>query len=545
MPTESLPQPDFDAIVVGAGFGGIYMCKKLVAQGLSTKVIEAAPDVGGTWFWNRYPGALSDTRSFLYRYSWDLEDLRQYPWDREYLKQPEILAYLKHVVERHDLRQHMQFNTEMQGASYDDNHNLWTVSLSSGQQLQTRYLITAVGLLSKINYPDIPGLGTFKGEMYHTGNWPASFDFKGKRVGVIGNGSTGVQLVTALADQDVKQLLSFQRHPQYVVPAGDSEVSRETREGLDRRWEQVWREVKDSTFGFGFEESSKPTFSVSEEERERIFEEAWAKGGGFYFMFGTFCDISSNEEANRAAAEFIRRKIRQKVEDPVKAEKLMPYDWYARRPLCDTGYYEKFNRPNVDIVDIKTNPITTITEKGIQTAEGSEYELDVLIFATGFDAVDGNYKRMHIQGASETLQARWKEEPSSFLGVSIPGFPNLFSILGPNSPFTNLPPLIEVQVEFIADMVSHARKVAAQPAAAAAAANGPRVEADSAALQDWVHKCDELSAGSLFRKTDSWIFGANVAGKKRSVLFYFGGLAMYRRVLQDIVEEGYKGFSLT
>lgn len=434
----------------------------------------------------------------------------------------------------------MQFNTEMQAASYDNNHNLWTVSLSSGQQLKTRYLITAVGLLSKINYPDIPGLSSFKGEMYHTGNWPSCYDFKGKRVGVIGNGSTGVQLVTALADQGVKQLLSFQRHPQYVVPAGDSEVSPETRADLDRRWEQVWREVKDSTFGFGFEESSKPTFSVSDEERERIFEEAWAKGGGFYFMFGTFCDISSNKEANRAAAEFIRRKIRQKVKDPVKAEKLMPYDWYARRPLCDTGYYEKFNRPNVDVVDIKTNPINKITEKGIQTAEGSEYELDVLIFATGFDAVDGNYKRMRVQGASnETLQARWKEGPSSFLGVSIPGFPNLFSILGPNSPFTNLPPLIEVQVEFISDMISHAERVAtAQPAAP----KGPCVDADSAALQHWIQKCDELSADSLFRKTDSWIFGANVAGKKPSVLFYFGGLAMYRQVLRNIVEEGFKGF---
>ncbi|EAW24603.1 flavin-containing monooxygenase [Aspergillus fischeri NRRL 181] len=541
MPAKMLTQPDFDAIVIGAGFGGIYMCKKLVAQGLSVKVIEAAPDVGGTWYWNRYPGALSDTRSFLYRYSWDLEDLRQYPWKREYLTQREILAYLNHVVERHDLRQYMQFNTEMQGASYDTDQNLWTVSLSSGQQLRARYLITAVGLLSKINYPDIPGLNSFKGEMHHTGNWPSSYDFTGKRVGVIGNGSTGVQLITALADQDVKQLLSFQRHPQYVVPAGDAEVPPATREDLDKRWEQVWREVKDSTFGFGFKESSKPTFSVSEEERDRIFGEAWAKGGGFYFMFGTFCDISYNEEANNAAAEFIRRKIRQKVKDPVKAEKLMPYDWYARRPLCATGYYEKFNRPNVDVVDIKTNPITKITDKGIQTAEGSEYELDVLIFATGFDAVDGNYKRMCIQGASQdTLKDRWKEEPSSFLGVSIPGFPNLFSILGPNSPFTNLPPLIEVQVEFISDMISHARKVAA----AEPATNGPRVEADAAALRDWIQKCDELSADSLFRKTNSWIFGANVAGKKPSVLFYFGGLAMYRQALQKIVQQGYKGFSI-
>ncbi|KAL3428970.1 hypothetical protein BDV09DRAFT_203634 [Aspergillus tetrazonus] len=535
-------QLDYDAIVVGAGFGGIYMCKKLVSQGLSVKVIEAAPDVGGTWYWNRYPGALSDTRSFLYRYSWDLEDLREYPWPREYLTQPEILTYLQHVVERHNLRQYMRFNTEMKGAVYSEEQNSWTVALSSGEALRTRFLVTAVGLLSKINYPDIPGLDSFKGEMYHSARWPSSYDFTGKRVGIIGNGSTGVQLITALADQPVKQLLSFQRHPQYVVPAGDAEVLPATRADLNRRWEEVWAGVRDSTFGFGFEESKKLTFSVSEEEREKIFEEAWDKGGGFYFMFGTFCDIASNEEANKAAADFIRRKIRQKVTDPGKAERLIPRGWHARRPLCDTGYYEKFNRDHVDVVDINTNPITRVTEKGIETADGIEYELDVLVFATGFDAVDGNYKRMSIQGASkQTLRDRWSQEPSSFLGISIPGFPNLFSILGPNSPFTNLPPLIEVQVEFISDMVAHARTKAA---ATGESTQGPRVEADPTALHAWIQKCDELSAGSLFRKTDSWIFGANVPGKTRSVLFYFGGMAMYRKALQAIVDQGYAGFRL-
>ncbi|PWY75726.1 FAD/NAD(P)-binding domain-containing protein [Aspergillus eucalypticola CBS 122712] len=443
------------------------MCKKLTDQGLSVKVIEAAPDMGGTWYWNRYPGALSDTRSYFYRYSWDLEDLREYPWKREFLKQPEILAYLRHVVDRHDLRKYMQSKTQVQRAIYDDVDNLLTVSLSAGPRLTARYIVTAVGLLSKINYPGIPGLKTFEGEMYHTGNRPASYDFTGKRVGVIGNGSTGVQLVTALADQNVKQLLSFQRHPQYVVPAGDAE-------------EQVWGEVRNSVLGFGFEESSKPTFSVSEEERERIFEDAWAK----------------DEEANKAAAEFICRKIRQ-----------------------------MFNRPNVDVVNIGTNPITRLLNKGIRTADGSEYELDILIIATGFDAVDGNYKRMHIQGVlGKTLKDRWKQEPSSFLGTCIPGFPILFTVLGPNGPFTNIPRLFEIQVEFISDMISHARKVAA----AKSAVNGSCVEVDTTELQAWMRQCDEASANSLFRKTPSWIFGANVAGKRPSVLFYFGGLATYR-----------------
>ncbi|KAF9886110.1 hypothetical protein FE257_012045 [Aspergillus nanangensis] len=533
-------KPDFEAIVVGAGFGGIYMCKKLVDQGMSVKVIEAAPDVGGTWYWNRYPGALSDTRSFLYRYSWDLEDLRHYPWNREYLKQPDILAYLRHVVKRHSLRQYMEFNTEMRAASFHPEHNWWTVTLKSGRELTSRYLITAIGVLSKTNFPEIADMSSFKGEIYHTGHWPSSYDFTDKRVGIIGNGSTGVQLLTALADQPIKHLLSFQRTPQYVVPAGDTDVSPEARQNLDNRWETIWGQVKDSTFGFGFAESARPAFSVSAEERERVFEEAWTSGGGFNFMFGTFCDISYNEEANKAVAEFIRRKIRDKMHDPVKAEKLMPYGWYARRPLCDTGYYEKFNRPNVDIVDIKTNPIMGMT-KGIRTADGAEYALDVVIFATGFEAVDGSYKRISIQGASgEILRDRWSEEPTSYLGVSVPGFPNMFSVLGPNSPFTNQPPLIEVQVEFISDLISRARQVASPQQGT----KGLRIEAEPSALARWVQKCDELSAPSLFRRTESWIFGANVAGKKPSVLFYFGGLANYREALQDIIQGGYKGFCI-
>ncbi|OQD72773.1 hypothetical protein PENDEC_c019G06718 [Penicillium decumbens] len=524
---------DFDAIVVGAGFGGIYMCKKLVDQGLSVKVIEAAPDVGGTWYWNRYPGAMSDTRSFLYRYSWDLEDLREYPWGREYLKQPEVLAYLQHVVKRHDLRQYMQFNTEMVASSWSEEQAHWTVSLATGKKLTSRYLVTALGLLSKQNYPNIPGLHSFQGEMYHSGNWPASHDFRNKRVGVIGNGSTGVQLITALADE-VDQLVSFQRHPQFVVPAADKEVSTEARESIE--WEKVWTEAKDSMFAFGFKESDVPTFSVSPEEREQIFEEAWEKGSGFYFMFGTFCDISVNEDANKEAQNFIKRKIREKVKDPVKAEKLMPKDSFARRPLCDTGYYEKFNKSSVDIVDIQADPIAEITPTGIRT-QGREWELDALVFATGFDAVDGNYKRMSIRGLKEkSLADSWSEGPESYLGVSVPDFPNLFMILGPNGPFTNLPPTIETQVEFISTLILKANN------SASVGTKHPLVEAEPTAVEDWSKICDELSANSLFRKTDSWIFGANVAGKTPSVLFYFGGLKNYRDVLEEVVRSGNKGF---
>ncbi|KAJ5292094.1 hypothetical protein N7478_001345 [Penicillium angulare] len=527
---------DYDAIVVGAGFAGIYMCKKLIDQGLTVKVIEAAPDVGGTWYWNRYPGAMSDTRSILYRYSWDLEDLREYPWGREYLKGPEVLTYLQHVVKRHNLRQYMVFNTAMEATTWNGDQSTWTVSLSTGEKLKARYVVSAVGILSKQNYPDIAGLNSFKGETYHTSRWPATYDFQNKRVGVIGNGSTGVQVITALADH-VKHLTSFQRHPQYVVPAGDKEISPETRREIDDNWDSIWSKAKNSTFAFGFKESTVPTFSVSDEEREQIFEKAWQYGSGFYFMFGTFCDISYNEDANRAAQDFIRGKIAQKVKDPVKANKLMPRDWFARRPLCDTGYYEKFNKPNVDVVDIKSNPISEITPTGIRTQDGTEFELDALIFATGFDAVDGSYKKLSIVGANQkTLGDAWKEAPESYLGISVPEFPNFFMVLGPNSPFTNIPPTIETQVEFISDMIEKANQ------SGTIKKNQAIVEAEPTATKDWCKQCDDLSAESLFRKTDSWIFGANVAGKKTSVLFYFGGLANYRKALQELVENGNRGF---
>ncbi|KAJ5779242.1 hypothetical protein N7457_006962 [Penicillium paradoxum] len=525
----------FDAIIVGAGFGGIYMCKKLVDQGLSVKLIEAAPDVGGTWYWNRYPGAMSDTPSFLFRYSWDLDDLRQYPWAREYLRQPEVLAYLQHVVKRHDLRRHMQFNNEMTGASWDASLSRWTVSLSpvAERPLTCRFLISALGLLSKQNYPDIPGLDSFRGEMYHSGSWPASYNFANKKVGIVGSGSTGVQIITALADE-VEQLVSFQRHPQYVVPAADRETSADSWCSI--AWEQTWQQVKGSILGFGFEESAIPTFSVSPEERHRIFEEAWAKGNGFYFMFGTFCDITYNEQANKEAQDFMRSKIREKVKDPAKAEKLLPKDWFARRPLCDTGYYEKFNKSNVDVVDINANPISEITPKGIRTQDGAEWEFDVIILATGFDAVDGNYKHLSITGSQRTLEDTWREGPESYLGISVSGFPNLFMITGPNSPFTNLPPTIETQVEFISQLILEANQ------SASSSSRQPLVEAEPTAVLEWTRICDELSINSLFRKTDSWIFGANVIGKKPSVLFYFGGLANYRRTLQNVMENNNRGF---
>jgi len=492
----------------------------------------------------------------LYRYSWDLEDLRSYPWARHYVQGPEVLAYLRHVVKRHNLRPYFQFNTEMVGATWDAAENRWTVATDQGQIFKPRYLITALGLLSKQNFPAIKGLRTFKGELHHTARWPENLDLTGKRVGVIGNGSTGVQVITAVAPI-AKELLCFQRNPQFSVPSGDREVAPEYRRDVNERYDKIWDEAKNSMFAFGFEESNRPTFSVTPEEREKIFEEAWQLGGGFRFMFWTFNDISTNEAANHAAADFIKRKIRETIKDPEKARKLTPTQLYARRPLCDAGYYQQFNRESVDIVDINAIPITEITPKGIKTSDGKVHELDVIVFATGFDAVDGNYTRVAIKGRSgQNLRDHWAETgPSSYLGISVPDFPNLFMILGPNGPFTNLPPTIETQVEFIADAIKAVYKAKPLTNGSSAHTNGTTnghvkttktaeglIEVTSSAEEDWGKLCDELSSGSLFRKTDSWIFGANVDGKRQSVLFYFGGLKSYRDVLKDVVDNNYKGF---
>jgi cation diffusion facilitator CzcD-associated flavoprotein CzcO len=524
-----------DALVVGAGFGGIYQLYALRKLHLNVKVIDVAGDVGGTWYWNRYPGAMSDTESYVYRYSWDKEDLVTYPWSHHYVKQPEVLKYLEHVVDRHDLRKYMQFNTELLSADWDADANLWRVETSTGETFMVRYLITALGLLSKANYPDIPGLDTFKGEVTHTAAWRSNLSVEGKNVGVIGCGSTGVQVITEVAKK-VKSLICFQRSPQYSVPSGDRPVSPEYRQYVNSNYDDINAQVRNSICGFGFVESTVPFDSVPPEKRKGIFEELWNKGNGFRFLFGGFSDIATNREANEAACQFIRDKISEIVKDPEKAKKLTPHELYARRPLCDGGYYEQFNRQNVSIVDLKETPIAAITPEGVQTADGKVHKLDMLIFATGFDAVEGNYLRLKIRGhEGRTLKEHWSNGPTSYLGVFVPGFPNLFTITGPQGPFTNLPPAIEAHVELIAASIARAevaRKKGGQGI----------IEALPEAEKAWVQECERVAEGSLFKETASWIFGNNISGKKIALRFYFGGLKNYYQTLKDIVEDGYRGF---
>ena len=544
-----------DALVVGAGVGGIYSTYRLSRMGLDVKCIDMAGDVGGTWYWNRYPGAMSDTESYLYRYSWDKEDLQTYPWTHHYVYQQEILNYLQHVVKKHDLRKHMQFNTEMTTAEWDEGIARWRVSTSAGTQFIARYLVNSLGLLSKVNYPELPGLSSFEGKLVHTANWDESLELEGKKVGIIGSGSTGIQVMTAVAPI-VGHLTSFQRHPQYSVPSGQRPVSPEYREIINANYDKIYQGVWSSAVGFGVPESTRKTMETSPEERRRLFQEVWDQGNGFRFMFSAFGDLTTDEEANEEACKFVRSKIDEIVKDPRKAKILKPTEPYARRPLCDTGYYQIFNRDNVDVVDLKATPIDEIVPQGIRTSDGKVHELDVLIFATGFDAIEGSYNRVRIVGRDGvTLKKHWENGPRAYGSIACAGFPNMFLISGPQGPFANFPPVIESETNFAMSCIEYAERNIAASAANGIKTNGnsssgeghsekkPTImEVSHKAEREWIDLCDRLVEGSLFKKTATWIFGTNIVGRKASTNFYFGGLNKYLAWVEEVIASEFEGF---
>lgn len=523
---------ELDALVVGLGYGGIYTLHHLHNElGLDVAGIDKAGGVGGTWYWNKYPGALSDSESFVYQYSFDKSLFEDNTWTTKFVTQPEILQYLNGVVDRYDLRRLTQLETAMTSAVFDEESGTWTVETDRGTTFRAKVLVTGLGLLSATNVPDFPGMDDFEGRLVHTGAWPEDLDITGKRVGVIGNGSTGGQVITAMAPQ-VGHLTSFQRTPQYSVPAGNRPLTddelREQDEKFHEKWDQVWN----SSLAMGFVESEAETFAIPAGEREKVYEWAWNEGGGFRFMFETFADIATDPAANEEAATFIRRKIGEIVKDPETARKLTPTDLYARRPLCDSGLYETFNRDNVDLVRIDETPIKHLTEKGIVTEDGVLHELDILVLATGFDAVDGNYKRTDIRGrGGEQLKEHWADAPTSYLGMTTANFPNMFMILGPNGPFTNLPPSIETQVRWIGKAAQH-------------------ILTDGVGWMDvkpetevaWTETCADIADQTLFPKAASWIFGANIPGKTRTVMFYLGGLKTYRELIDAEASDGFPSF---
>ncbi len=528
----------FDALVIGAGFSGIYQLLCLRDRlGLSVQAFEAGAGVGGTWYWNRYPGARCDSESHSYCYSFSDELMKEWEWSERYPGPPEILRYLNFVADRFDLKRDIRFNTKVTSSHYDAVENVWRVRTEAGAQYTAQFLISAVGCLSTANVPKIPGLDTFAGRWYHTGQWPhQGVDFSGKRVGQIGTGSTGIQAAPVIAET-AAHLTVFQRTANYSVPARNGPLSKEFRQWVKQNTKAIRQVMHATPNGHPFTISERLALETPEKERQAVYEAAWEKGG-LQFR-GTFQDLLINKAANDTAVVFLRNKIREIVNDPATAEKLADIDhpYAAKRPPIDTDYFETFNRDNVTLVDIKTTPIEEITPQGIRTRD-AEYALDIIVFATGFDAMTGALLRMDIRGRDGlTLAEAWAAGPRNYLGLQIAGFPNLFTVTGPGSPsvLCNMPVAIEQHVDWITACIGHMRERGLK-----------RIETKDEAVDSWVTRVNDAANATLLpHAKSSWYLGANVPGKPRVFMPYAGGMAHYRKICADVAAKNYEGFDLS
>lgn len=528
-----------DAVVVGAGFSGLYMLHKLREQGLNVRVYESAPDVGGTWYWNRYPGLRCDSESLYFNYTFSKEIYDEWTWTTRFPAQPEILRYLNFVADKLDLRKNIQFETRIAQATYQEKTKSWQLITAEGEQIETKYFITGIGCLSATNIPNFKGLDTFKGRWYHTGKWPhEEVDFKGKRVGIIGTGSTGVQMIPIVAKR-AEHLTVFQRTPQYTIPARNKPLDPEDIQNAKENFEAIREEIKfQSNSGLPMHPLDKSALDVTPEERSQFYERLWEKGG-FFLAGGSYNDLLTSAEANETAASFVREKIQQIVRDPETAKKLTPdYHIATKRIIIDTDYYETYNRDNVTLIDVKKQPIVEITENGIKTSD-SEYELDIIIFATGYDAMTGPLFRMDIRGKNnESLQEKWEDgaNVTTYLGLTVDGFPNMFTITGPQSPSVlgNVPIVIEQHVEWISDCIAYMEKH-----------HKETIEATEKSALDWAEHVTTLANHTLYTKVDSWYMGTNIQDKPPAFLMYVGGLQTYTALCNEIAEKDYDGFQFT
>jgi cation diffusion facilitator CzcD-associated flavoprotein CzcO len=527
----------YDALVVGAGFCGLYALHRLRTKDVRVTCFEAGDGVGGTWYWNRYPGARVDIESMQYSYSFDDDLQQEWRWPEYFSPQADLEAYANHVADRFGLREHIHFNARVNELRFDEEQNHWHVRTERGDDITAKYVIAATGALDATNIPPFPGVESFAGEWYHTSNWPKEgVTFEGKQVGLIGTGSTGIQVAPVVA-QTAKHLHVFQRTANFTIPANNRSLDPD----YEREWKENYAERRATMFRHPaaglLTMPDRSVFDVTPEERERILEEAWQARSGLMFL-RAFRDTLTDLAANEIVAEFIRNKIRQIVKDPQVADLLCPttHPLGTKRPCMDTGYYETFNRENVSLVDVRTHPITGITPSGIRTTAGS-YDLDMIIYATGFDAVTGSYTRMNVTGVGGVdLRKKWEKGPTTYLGLLVAGFPNLFLIHGPGSPGV-LAQMItggEFQVQFVTDFIAAMEK------------DGyARVDTTPEWEESWNAEVEEAADHTLYKMADSWYVGANIEGKPRVFMVYVGGFDRYSRRCTEQVERGYEGFVRT
>ena len=527
---------DADVVIVGAGFAGLYLLHRLRGMGFRATVLETADDVGGTWYWNRYPGARCDIQSIDYSYSFDAELETEWQWSEKYATQPEILRYLEHVADKHDLRRHIRFSTRVDAAAWDDDTTRWRLRTDRGDEITCRFYVMATGCLSLPKTPDIDGTERFGGEVYFTSRWPHDdVDFTGKRVGVIGTGSSGIQSIPLIAQQ-ASELTVFQRTPNFSIPAHNGPISPAKRSAIDTDPAAYREAAKWSRGGVPSEVSEVGALQVSDDERRERYERAW-EAGELIAILSVFNDLLTNEASNTTMSDFIRGKIRSIVDDPATAEILCPtnHPFGTKRPCLDTNYYETFNLPHVTLVDLLSTPIVTITESGAQTSKGS-YEFDAIVFATGFDAMTGAIVAVDITGRDGVeLVQKWADGPKTYLGLMVEGFPNLFTITGPGSPsvLSNMAVSIEQHVDWICGCLDHLRErdlAVIEPTPTAEAA--------------WVQHVNDYGDITLYPRANSWYMGANVPGKPRVFLPYVGGVDTYRKVCDEVVERDFIGFAM-
>ncbi|WP_211847633.1 flavin-containing monooxygenase [Neoroseomonas eburnea] len=532
------PGTTFDAIVIGAGMSGLYQLIRLRELGLRARVFEAGTGVGGTWYWNRYPGCRFDSESYSYGYSFDKDLLQEWSWSEHFAPQPETERYLNRVADKYDLRRDIQFNARVKAAEWDEASRSWTVTLEDGSRHRSRFLITAIGALSAPTMPNFPGISDFRGQSFHTGLWPKEpVDFAGKRVAVIGTGASGVQTIQEVAKM-ARELVVFQRTPNWCAPLGNGRIAPEEMEQIRARYDEIFRRCEETFSCFLHTPMDKNTFDASEEERNAILEKLYNERG-FGIWVGNFKDMLTNREANRVISDFVANKIRQRVKDQKVAEKLIPtnHGFGTRRVPLETNYYEVYNQPNVTLVDTRETPIERITGTGIRTSE-RDYEFDIIVYATGFDALRGAFDRIDFRGKDGvTLKEMWKDGATSLVGMLQDGFPNMFMLLGPHAALGNIPRSIEFNVDWVTRLLRHMQ------------ANGlTRAEATPEAMAKWMDHVMEVAKGLLSMEVDSWMTGVNVnvEGRQvRRVARYTGSAPAYRGWADDIAARGYAGVALS